>query len=344
MKPIRVSYGFDSIPSPSDPMAGGGIVKFQALQERFPNTREDPDVLCLVSSRPPPDALALIASARERGARILFNQAAPACPATHDTRWQKLNEPLVALLHAADHVFYQSHFSRRIAARFLGERQGPSEILYNAVDTSFFTPATSDPDPHRLIVLLGGSQFRRYRLEMGLRAFANVLRHRPDAHLLVTGQLAFLAARAEARRIADGLIQELGIGDHVTLLGPYPQDRAPQVFQRAHVLIHPMYLDCCPTVLIEAMACGLPVAYGASGGAPELVGPDAGVGVHGDEDYDNLHPPDPEALAQAVLSCADRRRELGEAGRARAVERFDRGPWLRRYIETIERLASTRIT
>ena len=42
--------------------------------------------------------------------------------------------------HSADYVFYQSNFSKYCSEKFLGKRDGPGEILYNAVDNNFFIP------------------------------------------------------------------------------------------------------------------------------------------------------------------------------------------------------------
>lgn len=332
----RVSYGLPALAS-SGGHAAGGIVKFQPLQREFPNQADDFDVLCLVSSRLPPGAVEMARAAQARGARLIYNQAGAATPATHDTRWRKLNEPLKTLLHMADHVVYQSEFACRVADRFLGSRRGPWELLYNAVDTEHFRPAETDPNPEREIVLLGGTQYRWYRLETGLRAFAALLRHRPGARLLISGQLVWIPDQAAARRRADDLVHELGIEEAVEFLGSYTQETAPDVFRRAHVLLHPMFLDCCPTVVLEAMACGLPVVYGDGGGVPELVGAEAGIAVSARGDVELHHPPDPDELAGALDQALDpgRRLALGTAGRRRAVERFDLKPWVRRYRELI---------
>ena len=55
------------------------------------------------------------------------------------------------------------------------------------------------------------------------------------------------------------------------------------------------------------MACGVPVAYAASGGTVELVGDEAGVGVPHPDGFERDDPPAAEALAAAVSAVlADR--------------------------------------
>jgi glycosyltransferase involved in cell wall biosynthesis len=81
------------------------------------------------------------------------------------------------------------------------------------------------------------------------------------------------------------------------------------------------------------MASGLPVVYPRSGGVPELVGEEAGVGVSHPDSWDRDEPPAPDALASAVEHVlADLPRYAANA-RARAVERFALAPWLDRHAE-----------
>jgi glycosyltransferase involved in cell wall biosynthesis len=329
---MRVFYGHPDLAGLQG-HAEGGLVKFQALLPFWPDSPAAYDVLYLVSSRLSARICDLYKEARGARARVLLSQAAPACPATHGERWQELNRPLEFLVQRADFVFYQSAFSRHMCDAILGPRTGPAAILHNAVDTDRFVPAAADPAPGELRVLLGGTQYREYRLRRALETFALVARERSDARLFVTGRLKWQPDLAAARYQAEAWCCELGIAGRVEFLGPYSQERAPEIFQSAHVLLHTMALDCCPTVVIEAMACGLPVVYGAGGGVPELVGSEAGVGVSAADDFERLQPPEPAAMAAAVLLAAERRGSLGEAGRQRAVERFDRRAWIDRHRE-----------
>ncbi len=323
---LHIFYGHDQVPRPGEPVAGGSA-KFQRLASRFPN---DPTftLLYLGSTWLPRDLGPLLGLARRRGAPVVVNQDGVAYPGWAGRRTEELNRPYRRALMAADHVLYQSEFSKRSADEFLGTPRGTWEILPNAVDVEHFTPASTPPsdDP---TLLLGGDQTQAYRLELALRTFAHVLQSEPAARLLVTGRLV---------SPAEPLLDELGVREHVEFVGRYSQDEAPGVIRRAHLLLHTKVNDPCPSVVIEAMACGLPVVYPQSGGTVELVGQEAGIGVAHPDGWERDEPPSPEQLADAVTRVlADRLRYSG-AARRRAVERFALGPWLDRHAELFDEL------
>jgi glycosyltransferase involved in cell wall biosynthesis len=199
-------------------------------------------------------------------------------------------------------------------------------VLYNAVDVAHFTPGealTGGP-----VLLLAGDQTQAYRLEVALRTLA----HLPDARLIATGRFV-----SDPRP----LLRELELGERVELTGRYAQRDAPALFRRAHLLLHTKVKDPCPTAVIEAMACGLPVVYAASGGTVELVGDDAGIGVPHPDGWERDEPPDPAALADAVRTVLAAREEYADAARRRAVERFALWPWLERHAELFARLTAS---
>jgi glycosyltransferase involved in cell wall biosynthesis len=325
---VAVFYGHDRIPGPKD-VAHGGMVKFHHLQRLFPNEPSAFNVLYLGSSNRPADSGDLIRLARERGAAVAWNQDGVAYQGWHGPGWEQTNEPLAEGLHAADHVFFQSEFCRVSSDRFLGERRGPAEVLPNPVDTGLFTPAERPERP--LTLLLGGNQYQRYRFATALAT----LRLLPEACLLVAGRLSWDPDPRVVRRELPGLLA--GLEDRVELLGPYSQAEAPALYRRADLLLHTKYNDPCPTVVLEAMACGLPAVYSASGGTPELVA-GAGIGVEAPLDWERDHPPAAEALAAAVLDCARRLDALAAAARTQAL-RFDVRPWLERHRVIFEELA-----
>jgi glycosyltransferase involved in cell wall biosynthesis len=326
---VTVSYGVRRLGD------HGGSIKFRELARFFPPARRY-SVLYLGSSTIPADADRQIERARRRGAAVVWNQNGVAYPGWHGPGWEETNAPKARALHAADHVFFQSEFCRVSSDRFLGERQGPWEVLHNPVDTERFTPgARHVPGTgERLTLLLGGNQYQRYRLDAALGTLALL----PDARLLVSGALSWHPDRRRSETEGRELVARLGLGERVELLGPYSQEEAPDLMRRADLLLHTKYNDPCPTIVLEAMACGLPVVYSASGGVPELVGEDAGVGVPAPLDWEQDHPPDPAALADAVRRAAERLDDHRAAARERAL-RFDLRRWVERHREVFEGLA-----
>jgi glycosyltransferase involved in cell wall biosynthesis len=142
-----------------------------------------------------------------------------------------------------------------------------------------------------------------------------------------------------AHREAAEVLAAAGVGDRVELVGTFTQREAPALYHRADLLVHPHYNDVCPTVVLEAMASGLPVVFSASGGTPELVG-GGGLGVPAPEDFEHDHPPEPEALARAILQAAERRDDLAAAARQRAVDHFDLKPWIEHHRRLFAKLTS----
>ena len=316
---LRVFYGWDEIPAPGEPVAGG-TAKLQKLAARWPNRPTDFSLLYLGTTYLPRDLRPLLWLAPRRRAPIVVNQDGVAYPGWAGDRTDELNVPLRRAVLAADHVVYQSAFSKRSSDAFLGEPRGAWEILPNAVDVDHFAPGPAPPDGP--VVLLGGDQTQAYRLELGLEAFRRVRDEHPDARLLVAGRLVSDPGPTLAR---------LGLAGAVEFVGRYSQAAAPEIVRRAHVLLHTKVNDPCPTAVIEAMACGVPVAYPASGGTVELVGDEAGVGVPHPDGFERDEPPTPEALAAAVSAVLADRDGYAARARARAVERFALTDWLERH-------------
>lgn len=92
---------------------------------------------------------------------------------------------------------------------------------------------------------------------------------------------------------------ELGIADRITWLGKVPHDEVGWVMSTGDVFVLPSLSEGLPTVVCEAMACGLPVVATAVDGTPEIVD-DPATGLL-------VRPHDAEGLADALA------RVLGDA-------------------------------
>lgn len=329
---VRVFYGYESLPT-SREVVSGGVVKTQDLQSAFPNTPRAPNLLYLISSALPPYAPRMARLAKKAGAKVVLNQNGVAYPAWHGAGWETSNRFLREVLEQADHVLYQSQFCKLGADRYLEPRDTSCEVLYNPIDTTLFRPAAVALPRAPVRLLMAGSHQHFYRIQTAVDTLQRLREKNRDARLEIAGRCSWASGASSAEEQIRNYLESRGLSAAVTLSGPYTQVEARSLFHRAHVLIHTQYNDSCPRLVLEAMACGVPVAYSASGGTPELVGAEAGVGVPAPLDWEHPHPPAPDQLAEAIRKILANHDQYSAAARRRAVARFDVKPWLERHRE-----------
>jgi glycosyltransferase involved in cell wall biosynthesis len=91
----------------------------------------------------------------------------------------------------------------------------------------------------------------------------------------------------------------------------------------------------CPNSVIEALACGLPVAAFATGALPELVTGDSGrVVPYGGEPW-KLEKPDLPALVNAAAEILDDQPRFRAAARQRAEEAFGLDGMIEKYLDVL---------
>ena len=318
---------------------GGTLVKVRLLQQRFPERVVGFNLAYLLSN-----AIYLpqfvIDAVRSAGVPVVFNQNGVFYPGWYPAGWEQQNARMAKAHAVADHVFYQSEFCRRCAQKFLGDRNGDSQILYNGVDVERFSPATRAEKNSPFTFLLAGKigPDTGYRLTSSIAGLAAARKGGLDVRLVIAG-LIDPAVEAEARRDTEAL----GVADAVTFTGPYHGPQAPAIYRAADAYLMTKYADPCPNTVLEALASGLPVLYSASGGVPELVGEAAGEGLAVPETFDDVAVPEPRAIAEGMARIIDRRQAMGEAARARAVERFSLANWFDVHETVFRRLLAERV-
>jgi glycosyltransferase involved in cell wall biosynthesis len=322
----------------------GGLVKLGLLSRYFPNRLDRFNILYLISSALPTHAVAISAAARRGGARLVVNQNGVAYPAWHGEGWERTNQPMKEILLQADYVLYQSAFCKQSADRYLGERNDRYEILYNSVDTDYFIPLALRNRHQNVPVylLLAGSHWEWYRVETSILTLRELRNQGVDARLVIAGNFFWDSDTAAAREAVQVFIRRCNLTDAVTIHGPYTQEEAPDLFRQCHILLHTKYNDPCPTLVVEAMACGLPVVYSASGGVPELVGDEGGIGVEAPLDWEQNHAPSPELLATAVKAVMENYESYARQARQRAVRRFGHQQWIQRHRQVFDMLIGDR--
>jgi glycosyltransferase involved in cell wall biosynthesis len=338
---VRLSFGWLEEPRRAEEARIGGGVKLTHLRERFGETREGFNVLYLVSSvlHLVPHVEELVKWAKRRGVAVVWNQNGVAYPAWCGANYPWFNEPMRRLIAQADHVVYQSAFCRACADRYLGAVSAPAEVLWNPVDIRHFSPAEVLPPTNVWQLLAMGTNHSFYRVRASLETLRALLRRGASARLTIAGEMRWPGGD---REVAE-LIERERLRDHVRLLPRFTQAEAPTLYRRAHVLLHPKYKDPCPTVPIEAMACGVPVVGSRSGGMPELIASEAGRLVDVPDDWTRDHAPDAEGLADAVCEIMSKHGEFSRAARDRAVACFARERWVDRHAEIFEMLIRRRV-
>lgn len=327
---VSVYYGHDYIPKPGEKTAGG-IVKCQDLARVYPNTPSSANVLYLVSSALPPCSELVVRYARRKGVKLVVNQNGVAIPAYHGKNLEVLNGPRRFLIRQADHVIYQSEYCKVSADRFLVSRNHSFSILHNPVDTDFFGMRQKQGPAARPKLLMTGSHGRFYRVSSALDIVVALARSGIEVELLIAGRLAWHHDPSACEEELFAVSERKGVRQKIRLLGKYSQLEAPGVYQQADIFLHTQYNDACPRVIVEAMSSGLPVVYSASGGVPELVGQEAGIGIEVPRDWDTIHEPDSERAAIAVRLIMESYGLFSQKARERAVNRFDLQPWLEQH-------------
>ena len=248
-----------------------------------------------------------IAAASLAGGGPLRHLAAP---------WQRFRRLMLGRAAAAIAV------SEEVARGFLALGVAPERVVCipNGVDTDRFRPAVPEEQaalrarlglpPGRTLFAFVGRLSRAKGLPMLVRLWPGVAARRPDAHLVLVGggEGSFDDCEAELRAIAAAA----GIADRVTITGRI--DDVPPWLRAGDAFVFPSEREGFGVVLLEAMACGLPLVTTAVGAAPEVVD---------DPGHGRIVPPgDGDAFAAAVLDLYARRTEwpaMGAAARAAVV-------------------------
>ena len=221
-------------------------------------------------------------------------------------------ERLAQIFAAAEVVVTVSDFS----VKFLRENyplQAEKFVrVYNGIDTEAF-PASTMPEGRPLIVGVG-----RYIEKKGfsdLIAACARLEGDYECQIVGCGELGD-ALKAQ--------VAELNLGERVSITGPRTEGEIKELLARTRMFVLPCVyaadgaVDNLPTVIVEAMAAGVPVVSTDVAAVPEMI----------DEGRTGLivSERNPEALAMAMqllLDDVSRAREMGARGRERCREIFD---------------------
>lgn len=226
----------------------------------------------------------------------------------------------------------------------LGVRPDSVSLIPNGVDTTIFKPDGNGDEFRRALGVPPGAPLvgfvGRLAWEKGPDKFVQmagrVHQHRADAHFVLVGEGPM------ERELVD-LIECMNLADFVHLTGLRLDTH--EIYLAFDVFVQTSRSEAMPLAILEAMACGLPVAAIAVGGVAEQVeAGTTGILLQPGE-WPGVASPfagDWEGVASALLMLLDHPallKKMGQAGRRRAEEFFDLSRSVGETGELFQRLA-----
>jgi glycosyltransferase involved in cell wall biosynthesis len=192
-----------------------------------------------------------------------------------------------------------------IAADF-GVQREQLNIVPLGVDTALFKPAPAPRNAGRIIAIASA--------DTPLKGVSTLLHtvSRLRIHRDVELQLV---AKVEPNGPTHKLIAELGVSDIVHITSGLSDSALAALFASAEVACIPSLYEGFSLPAVEAMSSGTPIVASRVGALPEVLGPDGACAEF-------VKPGDVDEFTRVLgelLDSPDKRRQLGQAGRHRAL-------------------------
>jgi glycosyltransferase involved in cell wall biosynthesis len=198
---------------------------------------------------------------------------------------QSRNPALVAKLREvfrdADQVITVSDSLRQLAYS-LGLPEARGQVVGNGVDADRFTPVPQVearqrfglPDAARVLITVGGLVERK-GFHRVIACLPTLLEKHPDLHYLVVGGAC---PEGDMTQTLKDQVAQLGLTERVHFLGPISPDDLKWPLSAADIFVLSTRNEGWANVILEAMACGVPVVASDVGGNAEVVSsPELGV-------------------------------------------------------------------
>ena len=279
------------------------------------------------------------ARAAMTGAKVVFNLQTPMSAFLTDADYQwrdrgnktAFSTVMRVAYAAADLIVATSNGVARDLTSAFGIDPGQIRVLANPVDVDRVRAAAAEaidesvlPAGTAPLIVAAGRLADAKNYPLMIEAFA-AIRQRMPARLCILGQ-------GELEGSLRQLIAARGLGDAVSLAGF--QANPWKFIARADLFLLTSHYEGFGNVLIEAMACGVPVVATASAGTRDI--------VRHQVDGMLVEQHSPAAVASSVIAVLEspaRRAEMSNAARD-AANRFAVAQVIARYEQVLESLAA----
>ena len=201
----------------------------------------------------------------------------------------------------------------------------------NCVDTSMFFPCSTLPNDSPPII----SYIGRLSRQKGLDSLIKAINHLQEK---LTQFKVYIVGEGELKPLLQEMVSGYGLNDKITFTGAIPN--VADYYQQSRIIVMPSYYEGLPLVLLEAMACGVPVVVSPVGGILDVLGPpvnpETAAGYAIAERGIFVEPGNVDALAAALylLSTDQQLRErLSQNALAHIKEFYTLDRVIKKYIE-----------
>lgn len=181
-------------------------------------------------------------------------------------------------------------------------------VVYNGVDETVFVPNGSKPEKE-YILYVGSLAYRKGLFDL-IECGKYVCDRYPDINFVIVGDGVLRNKLLEK-------IKKLNLENRFIFRGHISKAELIKSYQNATIHVVPSHYEGLPTVLLEAMSCGLPVvATSVSGNLDVIKSGKNGILVH---------PKNPKELARNISVLLDNdkmRKELGKNARKTIEEQY----------------------
>jgi len=129
-------------------------------------------------------------------------------------------------------------------------------------------------------------------------------------------------------------IAELGLEKEFLMVGEI-QD-IPKLLQQAHLFVHAAQHEGCPNVVMEAMACGLPVLASNAGDTEHIVDQGQTGYVYQVDDQETML-----KFSLGMMEDTNRLKEMGQLGATKALNKFGIAQYVEVTLQTYHKMGIT---